>query len=223
MDYEIAMWRASSEVFKDGVELHGCFFHYTQAVWRKIQALGKTIASNFSVTYTNITVLYLLSLHVYVLIATVLIHEKWFTVLVKKLQITYSSRCTFYWQVFFLLTTFCFWLRSGLATAYRTGRRTYRVMRKLLVLPLLPATHMRAAFDDICSRVDDEDTLLTSLQAYVRQTWLDNSTWTPSSVSVYGQQVLIGFITQMSFALIFITLSVRQAIVNNKLHQQNYI
>jgi len=82
---------------------------------------------------------------------------------------------------------------------------------------------MRAAFDDICSRVDDEDTLLTSLQAYVRQTWLDNSTWTPSSVSVYGQQVLIGFITQMSFALIFITLSVRQAIVNNKLHQQNYI
>ena len=66
----------------------------------------------------------------------------------------------------------CFWLRSGLATAYRTGRRSYRIMRKLLVLPLLPATHMCATFNNICSRGDDNDTQLTSLQSYVRQTWL---------------------------------------------------
>jgi len=62
-------------------------------------------------------------------------------------------------------------------------------MRKLLVLPLLPATHMCATFNNICSRGDDNDTQLTSLQSYVRQTWLENSTWTPSNVSVYGQQV----------------------------------
>ena len=38
MDYEMAAWRASEKVFN--VSVKGCFFHYTQCVWRKVQSVS---------------------------------------------------------------------------------------------------------------------------------------------------------------------------------------
>ena len=39
LDFEAAVWTAFQLVFPDA-GLRGCFFHYTQAVWRKVQNLG---------------------------------------------------------------------------------------------------------------------------------------------------------------------------------------
>ena len=38
-DFEAATWKAMSQVLPD-VTMHGCVFHLTQAIWRKIQQLG---------------------------------------------------------------------------------------------------------------------------------------------------------------------------------------
>ena len=39
IDFELALWKAFPKVYP-GVVLQGCSFHWTQAVWRKIQLLG---------------------------------------------------------------------------------------------------------------------------------------------------------------------------------------
>ena len=39
MDFELSLWKAFPKVYP-GVKLQGCSFHWTQAVWRKIQLLG---------------------------------------------------------------------------------------------------------------------------------------------------------------------------------------
>lgn len=39
LDYEAAVWEAIKREFED-VQLHGCAFHWSQAVWRKAQQLG---------------------------------------------------------------------------------------------------------------------------------------------------------------------------------------
>ncbi|XP_041372839.1 uncharacterized protein LOC121386108 [Gigantopelta aegis] len=39
IDFESALWRAAASVIPD-VQIKGCSFHWTQAVWRKIQDLG---------------------------------------------------------------------------------------------------------------------------------------------------------------------------------------
>ena len=35
MDFELSLWKAFPKVYP-GVEIRGCSFHWTQAVWRKI-------------------------------------------------------------------------------------------------------------------------------------------------------------------------------------------
>ena len=39
MDFEDAVWRAAEHVFPV-LELKGCAFHFTRAIWRKIQEFG---------------------------------------------------------------------------------------------------------------------------------------------------------------------------------------
>ena len=39
IDFESAMWKAIHRVLPT-VQIFGCFFHWAQAVWRKVQALG---------------------------------------------------------------------------------------------------------------------------------------------------------------------------------------
>ena len=41
-DFESALWRAVEKVFP-GVHIRGCIFHWTQAIWRKVQELGLVI------------------------------------------------------------------------------------------------------------------------------------------------------------------------------------
>ena len=38
-DFETALWQAVENVFPH-VHLQGCLFHWTQAVWRKVQEIG---------------------------------------------------------------------------------------------------------------------------------------------------------------------------------------
>ena len=45
VDFEIALWSVLRRLFP-GVKLLGCAFHWTQALWRKIQALGLQGAYN---------------------------------------------------------------------------------------------------------------------------------------------------------------------------------
>ena len=39
LDFEAAMWQAAAKVFPTVARL-GCFFHWSQAIWRKVQELG---------------------------------------------------------------------------------------------------------------------------------------------------------------------------------------
>lgn len=39
MDFELAMWQACRTIFTSA-NCHGCFFHWAQSLWRKVQELG---------------------------------------------------------------------------------------------------------------------------------------------------------------------------------------
>lgn len=40
IDFEKAEEKAFLHVFGDNIVLHGCYFHFAQSIWRKVQSLG---------------------------------------------------------------------------------------------------------------------------------------------------------------------------------------
>ena len=42
MDFEAAMLSAIEDKFRSGTRIRGCYFHYAQSIWRKVQNLGQT-------------------------------------------------------------------------------------------------------------------------------------------------------------------------------------
>ena len=49
-DFEAAMWKATNDILPD-VIMHGCVFHFTQAIWRRIQQLGLQVSYNKQSTF----------------------------------------------------------------------------------------------------------------------------------------------------------------------------
>ena len=47
MDFEWAMWDAAASIFSDTIR-QGCSFHFSQAIWRKVQDLGLVVPYNSS-------------------------------------------------------------------------------------------------------------------------------------------------------------------------------
>lgn len=63
----------------------------------------------------------------------------------------------------------------------------YHVVRQLLALPYLPASHIAQAFSYVRRHSDDAD--LEPLFEYVRRTWIESEQWPPASWSVYRETV----------------------------------
>jgi len=76
---------------------------------------------------------------------------------------------------------------TGLADDYIRERRAHQLIRMLMALPLLPAAHMSAAFDELSRLAHSRQT--KRLCAYVKATWLSSTVWKPTSLSVFDQQV----------------------------------
>jgi len=78
---------------------------------------------------------------------------------------------------------------KGLARAYAERAGQHRLMRKVMVLPLLPADHMRREFDVLVDGVPESANTLRQLLEYVRTTWLENTVWSLANLSCFGRQV----------------------------------
>ena len=77
---------------------------------------------------------------------------------------------------------------TGLAPAYNAGGDVQKVARRLLALPLLPADHIPAVFEDQRQKAAGNSQLMNVFD-YVRDTWITNGMWAPTDWSVYGQPV----------------------------------
>lgn len=109
VDFQKALWSVLRQVLP-GVKIKGCVFHWTQALWRKIQELG-------------------------------------------------------------------------LQQPYCNDQGTYIYLRKFMALPFLPEQEIPPMFQHL--RQQATTAPLQQFVAYVSEIWITNSTWPPSSWSVY--------------------------------------
>lgn len=75
----------------------------------------------------------------------------------------------------------------GLRVSYREDDGTRKFIRKILVLPYIPATEITSQFNCLQNNVESEQ--LHQLLDYVRTTCIDSTVWGPCNLSVYGQSV----------------------------------
>lgn len=63
-----------------------------------------------------------------------------------------------------------------------------KLVRKVMALPLLPAEHIRPAFEQLVLQVADRPVLL-DLLSYVEDTWITSTIWPIPSWSVYNKTI----------------------------------
>ena len=81
----------------------------------------------------------------------------------------------------------------GLTTSYAHDERHHDLMRMLMALPLLPAAHMEPAFRKLQQRHVNDSPAIADLLSYMEATWIAHPRWSPSTLSVYQQQVSDGW------------------------------
>ena len=79
--------------------------------------------------------------------------------------------------------------KIGLTADYSNCERTIKIVRHLMTLPMLPSTHIKEVYDDLIKTIPDNLPLLKLFGEYVGKQWMNSSTFTLSSLSVYGLDV----------------------------------
>lgn len=72
--------------------------------------------------------------------------------------------------------------------AYQERNDVNKLVRKVMALPLLPAEHIRPAFEQLVLQVADRPVLL-DLLSYVEDTWITSTIWPIPSWSVYNKTI----------------------------------
>jgi len=75
----------------------------------------------------------------------------------------------------------------GLQTAYQSDDGTFKYLRRIMALPFLPPSEIPAMFN--CLQLQATTEPLQKFVEYVDSTWIQSTTWPPSSWSVYKQQI----------------------------------
>ena len=75
----------------------------------------------------------------------------------------------------------------GLQQSYRNDRGTHDFIRRVMALPFRPEEEIVPQFERLEGQVPDGN--LNHFVRYVRATWIDGSTWTHSSWTVFMQSV----------------------------------
>ena len=75
----------------------------------------------------------------------------------------------------------------GLKTAYRDDTGTRRYIRKLMALPLIPVGSIRPQFEVLAAEAVSEK--LIQLCNYIRNTWLDSTTFKPETWCHYKSAI----------------------------------
>ena len=75
----------------------------------------------------------------------------------------------------------------GLAAAYEQDDGTYRLIRKLMAMPFLPAGEIPAAFAKLRLRASTNG--MKRLVSYTGLMWIESTTFPPKDWSVYGQAI----------------------------------
>ena len=70
----------------------------------------------------------------------------------------------------------------GLQTAYSDNKAINSFIRKLMALPLLPHETITAMFEHLANLATTRT--LQELVLYIRNTWIENEIWSPSTWSV---------------------------------------
>ena len=77
----------------------------------------------------------------------------------------------------------------GLAHRYSTQLPTRTLIRCFMALPLLPAEHIARKCSDLCLSVRDDDEILKKMIVYMKRQWIESSSHSLSSLSVYGMNI----------------------------------